>query len=145
MKQLSHSDKELIYLLQNNARESVSNLARKMGVSRTAVQERMNKLQRNGVIQGYTVKLNTDWLQEQINAFISMVVEPRHASHVVSILEQMAPIQALWSVSGRIDILVLVRTSTMAEIEQLLDEIGSIEGVTRTESSIILNSRVNHL
>lgn len=143
MKQLSERDEALIHLLQTNSRESVSNLARKLGVSRTAVQERMNKLQRSGVIQGYTVKLNPDWLEEQISAFILMVVEPKHAARVRIALDKLPPIQALWTVSGRIDLIVMVRTSTTAEIDKLLDEIGAVEGVNRTESSIILTSKSN--
>jgi DNA-binding Lrp family transcriptional regulator len=145
MKPLSESDQHLIALLQGNARESVSNLSRKLGVSRTAVQERMNKLQRNGVIEGYTVKLNPDWMAEQIKAFVSMVIEPRHSANVITALQKMTPVQALWSVSGRFDVLILVRTATTAEIDNLLDEIGAIEGITRTESSIVLTSRVNSL
>ncbi len=141
MKQLGESDHQLISLLQANARESVSNLARKLGVSRTAVQERMNKLQRNGVIEAYTIKLNSDWLEKQINAFVSMVVEPKQSAKAIAALEKMMPVQALWSVSGRIDVLILVRASTTAEIDRLLDEIGAIEGITRTESSIVLTSR----
>lgn len=145
MKQLNDSDKQLISLLQANARESVSNLARKLGVSRTAVQERLNKLQRHGVIEGYTIKLNSDWLEKQIEAFVSMVVEPRHSAKVISAMEKMPPVQALWSVSGRIDVVILVRTSTTAEIDSLLDKMGAIEGVTRTESSIVLTSKVRGL
>lgn len=145
MKQLSPRNEELIHLLQINARESVSNLARKLGVSRTAVQERINRLQRSGVIQGYTVKLNPDWLEKQISAFIFMVVEPRHASRVRNALDKMLPIHALWTVSGRIDLIIMVRASTTAEIDNLLDDICALEGVTRTESSIILTSKLNRL
>jgi DNA-binding Lrp family transcriptional regulator len=145
MKQLSESDRQLLSLLQKNSRESVSNLARQLGVSRTAVQERMNRLQRNGVIKGFTVQLNPDWLAAQIRAFVSMVVEPRHSAKVIEALQKMAPVEALWSVSGRIDILILVHASTTAEIDKLLDEIGAIEGVTRTESSIVLTSRISSL
>lgn len=145
MKQLGESDYQLISLLQANARESVSNLARKMAVSRTAVQERMNKLQRLGVIEAYTIKLNSEWLEKQIDAFVSMVVEPRYSAKVIKALEKMTPVQALWSVSGRIDVLILIRAATTAEIDRLLDEIGEIEGVTRTESSIILTSKVHGL
>lgn len=145
MKQLSDSDQQLISLLQANARESVSNLARKLGVSRTAAQERMNKLQRNGVIEGYTVKLNPDWMAEQIKAFVSMEVEPKNSAKVIAALQKMTPVQALWSVSGRIDVLILVRASTTAEIDRLLDQIGAIDGITRTESSVVLTSRINSL
>jgi len=145
MKQLGTSDQQLISLLQSNARETVSNLARKLGVSRTAVQERINKLHRNGVIEGYTVKLNSDWIAQQIKAFVSMEVEPRHSSSVIRALEKMTLVQALWSVSGRIDILILVRASTTAEINNLLEEIGEMEGILRTESSIVLVSGNNNL
>jgi DNA-binding Lrp family transcriptional regulator len=145
MKQLGTSDQQLISLLQSNARETVSNLARKLGVSRTAVQERINKLHRNGVIEGYTVKLKSDWIAQQIKAFVSMEVEPRHSSSVIRTLEKMTLVQALWSVSGRIDILILVRASTTAEINNLLEEIGEMEGILRTESSIVLVSGNNNL
>jgi len=74
-----------------------------------------------------------------------MEVEPRHSSSVIRALEKMTLVQALWSVSGRIDILILVRASTTAEINNLLEEIGEMEGILRTESSIVLVSGNNNL
>lgn len=141
MRILDQRDEILLHQLQRDARQSVSALARQVGLSRTAVQERINRLQRDGVIQGYTVKLNPAWLAGQLTAFISMVVDPKRNNRVIAALEKLPALQALWSVSGRNDLVALVRAPTTAEIDQLLDEVGTIDGVTRTESSIILSTK----
>lgn len=132
---------ELIRLLQADARESVSSLARRLGLSRTAVQERINRLRRDGVIQAFTIRLNPDWVQGQITAVVSLVVDPKQLAPVIAALEKMTAIQALWTVSGRSDLLAMARAPTTTGIDQVLDEIGAIRGVTRTESSIILSTR----
>ncbi len=102
---LSEKDEALIRLLQANARESISNLARQLGVSRTAVQERLNRLQRQNVVEGFTVKMNPNWHKSQITTFIALVVIPKNARQVIQALERMPYIKALWTVSGRFDLL----------------------------------------
>ncbi|MBI2994282.1 MAG: Lrp/AsnC family transcriptional regulator [Gammaproteobacteria bacterium] len=138
---LNERDARLLQLLRDNARESVSSLARKLGVSRTAVQERILRLQREGVIRGFTVQLNPDWLKGQINAMVSLVVDPKFTAKVIDALETMPAIAALWTVSGKNDLIAMARAPTTADIDRVLDEVGSLQGVTRTESSIILTTR----
>jgi DNA-binding Lrp family transcriptional regulator len=138
---LSDKDWELIRLLQINARESVSSLARKLGVSRTAVQERINRLQRDGVFQTFTVLLNPEWLHGQVTAIVTMVVDPKQVGHAIMELEKMPAILALWTVSGRNDLVAIARAAGTAEIDRVLDEIGAMRGVTRTESSIVLSTK----
>ncbi len=140
-KPLSEKDEALIRLLQANARESISNLARQLGVSRTAVQERLNRLQRQNVVEGFTVKMNPNWHKSQITTFIALVVIPKNARQVIQALERMPYIKALWTVSGRIDLLAEATAPTTEEIDFLLDDVGDIEGVTRTESSVVLSTK----
>ena len=140
-KPLSEKDEALIRLLQVNARESISNMARQLSVSRTAVQERLNRLKRLGVIEGFTVKLNPSWQQSQITTFISLVVIPQHSKQVIQALERLPYIKALWSVSGRFDLLAEASASTTQKIDLLLDDVGDLEGVTRTESSVVLSAK----
>jgi DNA-binding Lrp family transcriptional regulator len=137
----SDRDVELIRLLQANARESISNLARRLGVSRTAVQERLNRLKRIGVIEGFTVKLNPDWNRHQITTFVELVIDPKHAKRVMTTLEGISSIQALWSVSGRFDLLAEATAPTTEDINNLLDDLGNLEGVTRTESAVVLATK----
>lgn len=140
-KALSEKDEALIRLLQANARESISNLARQLGVSRTAVQERLNRLQRQNVVEGFTVKMNPNWHKSQITTFIALVVIPKNARQVIQALERMPYIKALWTVSGRIDLLAEATAPTTEEIDFLLDDVLDIEGVTRTESSVVLSTK----
>ena len=131
---------DLIRLLQANARESISNLARTLGVSRTAVQERLNRLKRLGVIEGFTVKLNPDWDRNQVTTFIELVVDPKYARRIRVTLESMPAIKALWTVSGRFDFLAEATAPTTEDIDRLLDDLGDLEGVTRTESVVVLST-----
>lgn len=134
-------DLALIKLLQENAREPVSSLARKLGVSRTAVQERINRLVRDGVIEGFTVRIGSEWSEGRITAIVSLVVDPKHTADVIRALEKMPAITSLWTVSGRSDLVAMARAGSTAEIDQVLDEVGSQRGVTRTESSIVLSTK----
>jgi len=140
-KPLSEKDEALIRLLQANARESISNLARQLGVSRTAVQERLNRLQRQNVVEGFTVKMNPNWHKSQITTFIALVVIPKNARQVIQALERMPYIKALWTVSGRFDLLAEATAPTTEKIDFLLDDVGDIEGVMRTESSVVLSTK----
>lgn len=140
-KPLSEKDEALIRLLQANARESISNLARQLGVSRTAVQERLNRLQRQNVVEGFTVKMNPNWHKSQITTFIALVVIPKNARQVIQALERMPYIKALWTVSGRFDLLAEATAPTTEKIDLLLDDVGDIEGVMRTESSVVLSTK----
>ena len=140
--QTSDRDVELIRLLQANARESISNLARMLGVSRTAVQERLNRLKRIGVIEGFTVKLNPDWNRNQITTFIELVVDPKYTKQIMATLERIPSIRALWSVSGRFDFLAEATAPTTEDINNLLDDVGNIEGVIRTESAVVLSTKI---
>ena len=138
---LGDKDEALIRLLQEDARASISNLARQLGVSRTAAQERLNRLKRNGVIQGFTVRLNPEWQRKQVSAFIALVVEPKQAKPLISALERMTYIKALWTVSGSFDLLAEATAPSTEDIDQLLDDVGELEGVKRTESSIVLSTK----
>jgi len=139
--QISDRDEALIRLLQANARESISSLARVLGVSRTAVQERLNRLKRLGVIEGFTVKLNPDWNRSQVTTFIELVIEPKCATQIMATIEQMPSVKALWSISGRFDLLAEATAPTTEDINQLLVDLGNIEGVTRTESHVALSTK----
>ena len=139
--QLSARDLALIQELQKDARRPVSALARSLGVSRTAIQERLNRLVRDGIIQGFTVRLNPDWQQARITAIVSMVVDPKQGTQVIRALEKIPEVQVLWTVSGRIDLVAVAGAATAADIDVVLDRIGSLDGVTRTESSMILSTK----
>lgn len=140
---LTRKDEELIALLKLNARESVASLARRLGLSRTTVQDRLKRLEEQRVIEGYSVKLSDETNRGGISAYVSLEVEPRRSIDVTSALSAIAQIEALYTVSGKYDILALVTARSTDDIDRLLDEIGQIGGVTRTESAIVLSTKLD--
>ena len=140
---LTAKDKELIALLQLNARESVASLARKLGVSRTTVQDRLKRLEDQGVIAGYRVKLASEQQRSGIFAYINLAVEPRRSVEIVASLAKIPEIEAIYSVSGKFDAVVLVHAESPSDMDRVLDAIGALQGVKRTESSIILSTKLD--
>jgi DNA-binding Lrp family transcriptional regulator len=140
---LTSKDEELIALLQTNARMPVSELARRLGVSRTTVQDRLRRLEDSGTIAGYGVRLGESSGLSGIQALVSLSVEPRKTNDVVRALSRMPSVQTLLSVSGKYDVVALLRAPTTQRIDELLDDIGLIDGVNDTESSIILATKLD--
>lgn len=136
-------DRDLLVLLQANARESTANLARKLGVARTTVLARIARLEAAGVIVGYTVRLSQHAAGQGLQAFVGITVSPKAGRDVVRQLTRMPELRQLSAVSGEFDYIALLHAESAARLDELLDEIGNVDGVTRTTTSIVLARRVD--
>jgi DNA-binding Lrp family transcriptional regulator len=130
---------QLLSLLRRNARESTASLARKLGVARTTVQERIHRLERDGVIAGYTVRVSEEFARQHINARVLINVNPKAGERVVRELELRPWVRAVYALSGVFDYEVLVEGASTEEIDRNLDAIGRIDGIERTQTSIVLS------
>ena len=138
-------DRQLLALLEANARESAANLARKLGVARTTVLARLARLEREGVIVGYTVRLGHHVAERSVQAYVGIVTEPKKAKDVVKKLGRLPELRQLASVSGEFDYIALLRAESTQRLDALLDEIGEINGVTKTTTSVVLALRVDRM
>jgi DNA-binding Lrp family transcriptional regulator len=136
---MTPKDQALLALLRSNARESTAALARKLGVSRSTVQERIHRLEQAGVIAGYTVKLGQPAQRASITAHVLLAVNPKRAEALIRELKSHPWIRATYALSGVFDYLAIVETNTTQEMDDILDRIGKIEGVERTQTSIVLS------
>ncbi len=134
-------DSRLIQLLTENARLSTSELSRRLGVSRTTVQSRIERLERSGAIQGYTLKPGSVVDQRVVKAHVSIAVSPKHQASVERHLLKLRGVGALYSTSGQDDLIAVVQAQTMDELNTILDSIRDAEGVLDTRSAIILATR----
>ncbi|MFT4001396.1 MAG: Lrp/AsnC family transcriptional regulator [Rhizobium sp.] len=141
--QVTDKDRELIALLGQNARMPVATLARKLSLSRTTVQARLERLEREGVIAGYGVRLSEAYLSGLIRAHVLITIAPKALSAVTASLDAIPQVTALHSVSGTFDLIAIVAAPSISQLDQLIDEIGTIGGVERTLSSIILSTRIS--
>ncbi|MEJ6020720.1 Lrp/AsnC family transcriptional regulator [Ramlibacter sp. PS4R-6] len=136
-------DRELIALLQANARESVANLGRKLGVARTTVLARLARLEATSVIVGYTVRLGSEAAEQGVQAYVGISINPKMQRDVIRRLTRLPELRQLASVSGEFDYMALLRAPTTMRLDALLDEIGEMEGVLRTTTSVVLALRVD--
>jgi DNA-binding Lrp family transcriptional regulator len=139
--EITHNDRRLIAALQQNARISISDLARALDLSRTTVQKRLGQMEAAGVIAGYSIKLGQAYRASTLQAYVSLVVKPRYSVQVAAALEHMPELEALYTVSGKIDLVAIMRVNSPAELDITLDRIGAIEGVEDTNSAIVLATK----
>lgn len=135
-------DEKLIAALRKDGRASTAELARLVGRSRTTVQARIERLERAGVILGYAVKLAPEREQGAVRAHVMVKVEPKKEAAVGAALRTMNEVRVLHTVAGPFDMIVVAAAETVGQIETVIDRIGSLEGVERTTSSIILSTKL---
>lgn len=130
-------------MLKANAREPTASLARKLGLARSTVQERIARLEREGVIKGYTVRLSDGADARRLRAIVMITADPKQADRVTIELKRMPEVRALSAVSGAYDMVAMVEADTPAKMDASLDRIGRAPGVARTVSSIVLSEKFN--
>jgi DNA-binding Lrp family transcriptional regulator len=136
-------DTRLLDALRENARAPTAALARALGLSRTTVQSRIERLERDGVIAGYAARLSDAHERGQIHAYVMMTVSHKQAVAVITAVRRLAGVRSLQSVSGPFDLIARAVAPTVADMDALIDALGTIEGVERTTSSIVLSTKIN--
>lgn len=136
--ELDSLDRQLIAALQVNARESVASLARRLGVARTTVLSRLQRLEKQGVIHGYTVQLAAPFHEQGLQAYAGIIVKPKLGNQVLRQLSQIPEVESAATVSGEFDLMIWLRARSTEELDLLLDTIGALDGVVRTHSAIVL-------
>jgi DNA-binding Lrp family transcriptional regulator len=138
---ITDTDQALLSVLRENARASTADIARRLNLSRTTVHSRIERLERQGVIHGYTVRVHDEAERGHIRAHIMITVLPKQMQAVAAALHAMPEVRALHSVSGAFDLMALGVVPTVEAMDELTDRIGAIEGVERTTSAIILSAK----
>ena len=134
------TDQQLLSLLRQDARTSVAILARKLGVSRGTVSNRVAKLEDAGTIVGYTVRLRPDAQPQQISAWMSVAVEGNETRSVIGSLLGEPGVAALHDTNGRWDLLAELRAANLSELSGVLERIRLVRGISSTETSIHLET-----
>ena len=137
---MDDTDQKLIALLRQNARESVATLAARLKVSRGTVTNRITKLEDQGLIVGYTVRLRPDVQTNDIRAWMSIAVEGNTTRAVIASLLGEPGVATLHDTNGRWDLLAELRAANLAELSKVLERIRLVKGISSTETSIHLET-----
>ena len=133
-------DRQLIALLRDNARVTVATLAKKLRVARGTVQNRLAKLEADGTIVGYTVRLRPQVEEHHIRALMTVAVEGNRPRRCSSALRGDPAVEALHSTNGRWDIVVELRADSLEAFDRVLGRIRLLDGISSTETSLLLST-----
>jgi Lrp/AsnC family leucine-responsive transcriptional regulator len=137
---LDDKDKLLIASLQRNARESLVGLARRVGLSRSATQERLKRLERSGVITGYAAQVRAE-ADPAVRALIAVTLEPgRRCEHVVPKLSGLPEIVACQSLAGPMDMVLTVSCGSHAALNEIRNAVAATPGVATATTHVVLHT-----
>ena len=137
---MDNVDRRLVALLRENARASIASLAKELGVARGTAQNRMSRLERDGTIVGYSVRLKPQVEEHRIRALMTIAVEGNRIDAVIAALRGDPAVGALHSTNGRWDIVAELRADSLASFDQVLGRIRQLDGISSTETSLLLST-----
>jgi len=137
---MDDTDRQLLSLLRDDARASVASLAKVLRVSRGTVQNRLAKLEADGTITGYTVRLKPQAEGHRIRAFMTVAVEGNRTDAVLTALRGDPAVSALHTTNGRWDMVAELQADSLEAFDRVLSRIRLLEGIANTETSLLLST-----
>lgn len=137
---IDETDQRLLSLLRSNARTPVVELARQLGISRATVQNRLRRLERDGVIRGYTVKVGSELETPAVRALMSISTENADEAEVIRRLRGNPRVAAVHHTTGRWDLIAEIHAESLASFNTIVGNLRLIDGVTATETNLLLDS-----
>jgi DNA-binding Lrp family transcriptional regulator len=138
---ITKQEQQLLSILRSNARASISDLARVLNLSRSTVQNRMTKLEESGVIKGYAVQYGSEYQDNLVSSHVSIKVKQKLTAKTNAELRQVSEVSELYAISGEYDLIAIVQAESLEQLSLILDNIGNLDGVERTNSSVILETK----
>ena len=136
---LDEKDEALLAALGRNARASVVDLARQIGLSRSATQDRLARLERISAIAGYTVRRGSITSRSRLHAWLLVRYKDAvKCAHIVPQLRREHDVAAVFTLSGDPDVLVEVEADDAGQLDALADRLRAIPGIARVTSHIVL-------
>jgi DNA-binding Lrp family transcriptional regulator len=138
---MDDTDRRLLAALRRDARASHSALAAELGLSRTTVRARIDRLVASGEIVGFTVRTRADVARDPVRALMMIAIEGRGTDRVVRQIGGLPELRALHTTNGRWDVIVELGTEDLDALDAVLSRIRRVEGVAASETSILLSTR----
>jgi len=135
---LDEKDKMIIDMLMKNSRTPITEIARKLGITDVAVKKRLEKLEREGVILGYTIKINPSKLGYESIAIVGLDVEPEHLLKAIDEIKARDYVKYLALTTGDHMLIAEIWAKNNNDLISKLNEINSIVGIKNVRPAIVL-------
>ena len=140
---LDKLDRKILSILLSNGRESIANLSRSVGLSRTAISERMNRLEKAGTIRGYTAQLQIDSKERRAISYLLIGCNNGQRNEVSKTLMGIPEIRNTCITGGEFGIIARLEASDLYQIHILCDQIENIPGIKQLQTSVVLFQSVD--
>lgn len=137
---MDNLDRRLIALLSENSRTATSVISRRLGISRSTVQSRIDRLIRDGLIERFTVEVGREYESRLVEAHVLIKVDQAQTGVAHAGLRRISQVTAIYAISGEYDLIAVIAAESTVELNRLLDSVASLDGITRTNSSVILET-----
>jgi len=132
-------DKKILELLTENGRLSYVDIGKQLNLSRVAVRDRIQQMQEAGIIERFTVVINSEKVGKNVSAFFEVDCEPAYLVKVAEALAENPNVASCYQMTGPSTLHMHVLVSDFAQLENFVNnELYSLEGITRVESHILL-------
>ncbi|WP_417724409.1 Lrp/AsnC family transcriptional regulator [Salipiger sp.] len=138
---MDDTDQKLIAALRHNARASLSELSAALGLSRTTVRTRMERLQRDGIILGYSAVLRDDTATSPVRGLMFLRVDGPWTERVIRRLSGLPAVREIHTTNGAWDLILELGTGTLEALDQVLGQIRRFDHVVNSETNLMLTSR----
>ena len=138
---MDETDRKLISALRHDARASLSDLAMMLGVSRTTVRGRIERLKASGEILGFSVVLKADTARDPVRGLMMIGIEGRGTDRIIRQINGLSAVRAVHTTNGRWDLIVEIGTETLEGFDAILGQIRRFDGIASSETSLLLNTR----
>jgi Lrp/AsnC family leucine-responsive transcriptional regulator len=134
-------DRHILSVLQEDCKLPLAKIGERVGLSAPSVAERIKKLEESGIIRGYTAILDSRKLGKDITAFIGVFIDhPKLINKFERDIDRLEDVQECHHVTGQHTLLLKVKVDNTSALEELIRKLRSIEGVSRTETSVVLST-----
>lgn len=140
--ELSQVDRQLLSVLKNDSRASVTTLASTLGVSRNTVQTRLERLVAGSIIRRFTIEVDSSVEENLVRAIMMVEIEGARARSVTAALKRIPEVASLHTTNGSWDLVAQIEAGSLADFDRILREVREIRGVLNSETSLLLNRAV---
>lgn len=141
---IDSKDQSIISLLQKDGRMSVKDIAKSMGLTRTTVTKRMERLEASGVITGYSAVVRKDFFDKKIRGWVMINTIPNLEEAAISAMKMIPEVSRIYTTNGRWDLAVAIWAADLESFDAALTKIRQVDGIESTETNLLLSSRIGN-
>jgi len=143
-KELDDIDKEIIRILQDDARKSYREIQEQLSISIGTIHNRISKLKKNKIIEGYTLKLNNTKLGYKLTFLISLQIDGKYTEEILTELSERPEICTVFNVTGEQSASLICRFKESEDVHEFLRDLNEHKHVIRTNSNMVLKEYKNN-